>query len=123
MMARTGRSDKYLKELRSALRILIQGTSNSLITAVSAQNVSAAIDAFGASIWTRRKRRRSYELFFEWAEHDQYLGSPNPMRSVAQIPYRREGALCGRRTGFAGAAKRHGTSIAATDLLVAASLI
>lgn len=79
--ARAGRSDRYIRQLRTSLAYWVQGRSKLDIAQITPETVEGWLDARGGAVRTRRGYLKDLRTLFEWTIRRQWL-SRNPAANV-----------------------------------------
>lgn len=79
--ARAGRSDRYIRQLRTSLAYWVQGRSKLDIGSITPDQLEAWIDARGGAVRTRRGYLKDLRTLFEWTVRRQWLAR-NPAANV-----------------------------------------
>ncbi len=79
--ARAGRSDRYIRQLRTSLAYWVQGRSKLDIASITPDQLEAWIDARGGAVRTRRGYLKDLRTLFEWTVRRQWLAR-NPAANV-----------------------------------------
>lgn len=79
--ARAGRSDRYIRQLRTSLAHWVQGRSKLPIESITAEMIEGWLDARGGAVRTRRGYLKDLRTLFEWTIRRQWL-SRNPANFV-----------------------------------------